>query len=157
MSREGGESKQGGGEVRSLLLLGAGELGKELAIAAQRLGVQVIAADRYHDAPAMQVAHSSEVVSLQDGKALEGVIRTHRPDLILPEIEAVGTRTLRELENDGFRTVPAAEAVALAVDRGRLRDMAAIELGIRTPRYAIASSEEELAAACDAVGYACVV
>jgi phosphoribosylglycinamide formyltransferase 2 len=152
--REDGQPER---EVRSLLLLGAGELGKELAISAQRLGSQVIAADRYHGAPALQVAHHAEVVSLQDGTALEGVIRTHRPDHILPEVEHVGTRTLRELEADGFRIVPGADAVALAVNRGLLRDLAAVHLGIRTPRYALASTEEELAAACDSLGYPCIV
>jgi len=156
MSRDGIPEERGG-EVRSILLLGAGELGKELAISAQRLGVRVIAADRYHDAPAMQVAHHAEVVSLQDGAALEGVVRTYRPDLILPEIEAVGTRTLRALEEEGFRTVPSADAVARAVNRGRLRELVAGELGIRTPRFFFASSEEELASACDLLGYPCIV
>jgi phosphoribosylglycinamide formyltransferase 2 len=142
---------------RSLLLLGSGELGKELSIAAQRLGVRVIAADRYRDAPAMQVAHAAEVLSLMDGTALQGVIRTHRPDLIVPEVEAVSTEALRGMEADGFRVVPSADAIDLVVHRDALREVAGTELGLRTPRYLLASSVEELRDACDTLGYPNVV
>ncbi len=141
----------------TLLLLGAGELGKELAISAQRLGVRIVAADRYPDAPAMQVAHASEVLSLVDGAALEGVIRTHRPDLILPELEAVSVATLRTLEAEGYRVVPSAEAAGLVADRTALREVATGELGLRAPRAMRVGSPEELEEACDALGYPVVV
>lgn len=142
---------------RSILLLGAGELGKEIAISAQRLGVRVVAADRYGGAPAMAVSHASEVLSLVDAVALKGVVRTHEPDLILPEVESIGTETLRELEADGFRVVPSAAAAGLARTRDAIRDLARDELGLRTPRYTYASTEEELTDACDHLGYPCVV
>jgi phosphoribosylglycinamide formyltransferase 2 len=142
---------------RSILLLGSGELGKELAISAQRLGIRVVAVDRYEGAPAMQVAHASEVVSMLDGAALEGVIRTHRPDLVVPEVEAIRTEKLEELEKDGFRVIPTAEATRLTMNREAIRRVAAEELGLRTPAYAFADSEEELRAACDRLGYPCVV
>jgi phosphoribosylglycinamide formyltransferase 2 len=142
---------------RSILLLGSGELGKELAISAQRMGIRVVAVDRYSGAPAMQVAHASEVVSMLDGAALEGVIRTHRPDLVVPEVEAIRTEKLLELEAEGFRVIPTAEAARLTMNREAIRTVAAQELGIRTPAYAFADSEAELQAACDALGYPCVV
>jgi phosphoribosylglycinamide formyltransferase 2 len=141
---------------RSVLLLGSGELGKELSIAAQRLGVRVIAADRYRDAPAMQVAHAAEVLSLMDRTALEGVIRTHRPDLIVPELEAVSSEALLGMEADGFRVVPSADAVHLAMHRDAMRDLVGRELGIRTPRYLFVSSLTELREACDTLGYPAV-
>lgn len=142
---------------RSLLLLGAGELGKEVAISAQRLGLHVIAVDRYEGAPAMQVAHVSEVVSLNDAAALEGVIRTHRPDLVVPEIEPLPVEKLRQLEDEGFRIIPTAEAGSLTLDREATRTLAAHGLGIATPRFDFASSDVELQDICDDLGYPCLV
>lgn len=142
---------------RSLLLLGAGELGKEVAISAQRLGLHVIAVDRYEGAPAMQVAHVSEVIAMDDAAALEGVIRTHRPDLVVPEIEPVPVGKLRELEDEGFRIIPTAEAASLALDREATRTLAVHGLGIATPRFDFASSEVEIQDICDGLGYPCLV
>jgi phosphoribosylglycinamide formyltransferase 2 len=139
------------------MLLGSGELGKEVAIAAQRLGIRVIAVDRYPGAPAMQVAHASEVLSMLDGMSLEGVIRAHAPELIVPEVEAIRTEKLLELEAEGFRVIPTAEATRMTMDRESIRRVASEELGLRTPRFAFADSEAELLAACDQLGYPCVV
>ena len=141
---------------RSLLLLGAGELGKELAISAQRLGLQVIAVDRYPGAPAMQVAQVAEVVALDDAAALEGIIRTHRPDLVVPEIEPVPVGKLHELEEQGFRIIPTAEAASLTLDREATRSLAAHELGLPTPRFDFASSEVELQDVCEDLGFPCL-
>ena len=112
-----------------LLLLGSGELGKEVAIEAQRLGVEVIAADRYANAPAMQVAHRSHVFSMLDGGALRHVVESERPHLIVPEVEAIATPTLVELENEGWRVIPTARAARLTMDREGIRRLAAEELG----------------------------
>jgi phosphoribosylglycinamide formyltransferase 2 len=142
---------------KTLLLLGSGELGKELTIAAQRLGVHVIAADRYPGAPAMQVAHAAEVFPMLDGDALEAVIRQRRPDLIVPEVEAIRTERLIELEAAGFRVIPTAEAVWLTMNREAIRDLAAHELGLRTAPFTYAQSLDELKDGCDAMGYPCVV
>lgn len=139
-----------------IMLLGAGELGKELAIAAKRLGLRVVAVDRYDDAPAMQVADAAEVISLDDPTSLEGAVRTHRPDLIVPELESVMGEKLAALEAEGFPTVPSARAVQLTADREAARRLAAEELGLRTPTYAFAESEDELRDACDHVGYPCM-
>lgn len=144
-------------ERATLMLLGAGELGKEIAISAKRLGLRVVAADRYDDAPAMQVSDAREVMSLQDGTALEGAIRTHRPDIIVPELEAVRAEKLEEMEEAGFRVVPNARAVRLTMDRETTRRFAAEEVGLPTAEYAFAGTGEELRDACDAVGYPCVV
>jgi len=141
-----------------LLLLGAGELGRETALAARALGASVVAVDRYEGAPAMQVAGSAEVLASLEGPALEDVIRSHAPDFIIPEIEAVDAELLGRLEADGFTAVvPSAEAVRLTSNRAAIRDLAARELGIRTPRYALAGSPDELRAACDHLGFPCVV
>jgi phosphoribosylglycinamide formyltransferase 2 len=142
---------------RTLLLLGSGELGKEVTIAAQRLGLRVVACDRYAGAPAMQVADAHEVFSMLDGEALEEVVRRHAPDFIVPEIEAIRTEKLRELEADGFEVIPTAEAAFLTMDREAIRRIAAEELGIRTAEYAFAETPDELLAACDRIGYPCVV
>ena len=142
---------------RSILLLGSGELGKEVAIAAQRMGLRVIAADRYADAPAMQVADVSEVFSMLDGDALEAVIRKYDPDFVVPEVEAIRTERLRALEEDGFRIIPTAEAAFLTMDREAIRRVAADELGVRTPAFAFAHSAASLREACDGIGYPCVV
>jgi phosphoribosylglycinamide formyltransferase 2 len=141
----------------TLLLLGSGELGKEVAIAAQRLGLWVVAADRYAGAPAMQVADAHEVFPMLDGEALEEVVRRHAPDFIVPEVEAIRTEKLRELEAEGFRVVPTAEAAWMTMDREAIRRVAAEELGIRTARFAFAESAEEVRIACDALGYPTVV
>ncbi len=145
------------GEVRTLLLLGAGELARELAISARRMGIHVVVADRYAGAPAMAVAQAVEVISLRDGTALEGVIRTYRPDLILPEVEGVRTETLKTLEAEGFRVAPGSGPVHLARNRSGLREVVDRELGLRTPAWATASTEDELQRACDRIGYPCVV
>lgn len=140
-----------------MLLLGAGELGKEVAIEAQRLGIEVIAVDRYNNAPAMQVAHRSHVISMLDGAALQAVVEAERPDFIVPEIEAIATDTLVALEQKGFKVVPTAHATRLTMDRAGIRRLAAEELGLLTSTYRFASNETEYFAAIDAVGLPCVV
>ena len=140
-----------------LMLLGSGELGKEVAIEAQRLGVEVIAVDRYADAPAMQVAHRSHVISMQDRGALQRVIELERPDLIVPEIEAIDTAFLVELEQAGQRVIPTARAVNLTMNREGIRRLAAEELGLPTARYAFAKSLEEMRAFVEQIGFPCVI
>ena len=140
-----------------MLLLGSGELGKEIAIEAQRLGVEVVAVDRYADAPAMQVAHRSHVISMLDAAALRRVIEEERPDLIVPEVEAIATPTLVELESEGYRVIPTARAVRLTMDREGIRRLAAEELGLRTSPYRFAASEAEFREAVGAIGTPCVV
>ena len=140
-----------------ILLLGAGELGKEVAIEAQRFGAEVIAVDRYPNAPAMQVAHRSHVISMLDGAALRGVIERERPDLIVPEIEAIATETLLELEREGYHVVPTARAARLTMDREGIRRLAAEELGLPTSPYRFADGEDEFRAAVTAIGLPCVV
>ena len=140
-----------------LLLLGSGELGKEVAIEAQRLGVEVIAADRYANAPAMQVAHRSHVFSMLDGGALRSVVESERPHLIVPEVEAIATPTLVELESEGWRVIPTARAARLTMDREGIRRLAAEELGLRTSPYRFADSEEEVRDAIEAVGLPAIV
>ena len=140
-----------------LLLLGAGELGKEVAIEAQRLGVEVIAADRYADAPAMQVAHRGRVFPMRDGAALREAVEAERPHYIVPEVEAIATNALVELEREGWRVVPTARAARLTMDREGIRRLAAEELGLRTSPYRFAGSEAELAAAAREVGFPAVV
>jgi phosphoribosylglycinamide formyltransferase 2 len=142
---------------RTLMLLGSGELGKEVAIAAQRLGCRVIAVDRYPGAPAMQVADIAEVVTMTDGEALKTVVRCHRPDLVIPEIEALAVDALAELEAEGVRVIPTARATAVTMNRDRIRDLAARELGLRTARFAYAGSTAELAAAAAPLGWPVVV
>ena len=140
-----------------LLLLGSGELGKEVAIEAQRLGVEVIAVDRYPDAPAMQVAHRSHVISMLDRDALRRVIDEERPDLIVPEIEAIDTAFLLELEQGGQRVIPTARATNLTMNREGIRRLAAEELGLPTAPYAFAQSAAELHAAAATIGFPNVV
>jgi phosphoribosylglycinamide formyltransferase 2 len=139
------------------MLLGSGELGKEVAIAAQRLGCRVIAVDRYAGAPAMAVAHAVEVISMTDPEALKAVVRRHRPDLVIPEIEALAVDALVELEAEGITVIPTARATAITMNRDRIRDLAAAELGLRTARYAYADSAAGLAAAAAALGWPVVV
>ncbi|MCU0528821.1 MAG: formate-dependent phosphoribosylglycinamide formyltransferase [Cyanobium sp. Prado107] len=142
---------------RTLMLLGSGELGKEVAIAAQRLGCRVIAVDRYAGAPAMQVADLAEVIPMTDPDALREVVRRHRPDLVIPEIEALAVDALAELEAEGITVIPTARATAVTMNRDRIRDLAATELGLRTARFGYAESAEELAAAAGPLGWPVVV
>lgn len=142
---------------RTLMLLGSGELGKEVAIAAQRLGCRVIAVDRYADAPAMQVADVAAVVAMGDPAALKAVVRQHQPDLLIPEIEALAVDALADLEAEGVTVIPTAQATAVTMNRDRIRDLAARELGLRTARFAYAESAEELAAAAAPLGWPVVV
>lgn len=140
-----------------MLLLGAGELGKEVALEAQRFGVEVIAVDRYANAPAMQVAHRSHVISMLDGDALRRVVEQERPHLIVPEIEAIATATLLELEREGHCVVPTANAAHLTMNREGIRRLAAEQLGLPTSRYAFADNAEAFAQAVAEVGLPCVV
>ncbi|MDX7899927.1 formate-dependent phosphoribosylglycinamide formyltransferase [Aeromonas media] len=139
------------------LLLGSGELGKEVAIELQRLGIEVIAADRYANAPAMQVAHKAHVLDMLDGAALHALVAEVKPDLIIPEIEAIATDTLAELEQEGVRVVPNARATQLTMNREGIRRLAAEELGLPTSSYRFAQSKEEFVAAVEAIGLPCVV
>lgn len=139
------------------LLCGSGELGKEVVIELQRLGVEVIAVDRYANAPAMQVAHRSYVISMLDGAALREVIEREKPDYIIPEIEALNTDTLVKLESEGYNVIPTAKAARLTMNREGIRRLVAEELGIITSRYAFADSEAEYRAAIAELGLPCVV
>jgi phosphoribosylglycinamide formyltransferase 2 len=140
-----------------LLLLGAGELGKEVAIEAQRLGVTVIAVDRYDHAPAMQVAHRSHTITMTDAAELRRVIEAERPDFIVPEIEAIATPTLLELEAAGFCVIPTARAARLTMDREGIRRLAAEQLGLKTSPYRFAATLEDYWRAVEAIGYPCVI
>ena len=143
--------------LATLMLLGSGELGREFAIAAKRLGCRVIACDRYDDAPAMQVADARAVFPMLDGAALRSAVEHHRPDYIVPEIEAIDTAMLAELEAEGWRVVPSARAVQLTMNRDGIRELAARELGLETSAYVFAESREEAIAAAGAVGLPAVV
>ncbi len=143
--------------AKKILLLGSGELGKEVAIEAQRFGVEVIAVDRYASAPAMQVAHRSHVISMLDDAALRRIVELEKPDLIVPEIEAIATDTLIELEREGFHVVPTARAAKLTMNREGIRRLAAEELQLPTSPYRFAETEAEFRAAIDAIGMPCVV
>ncbi|WP_281887334.1 formate-dependent phosphoribosylglycinamide formyltransferase [Paenibacillus sp. YYML68] len=145
------------GQAKKMMLLGSGELGKEVVLEAQRLGVETIAVDRYADAPAMQVAHRSHVINMLDGVALRAIIEQEKPDLIVPEIEAIATPTLVELEAEGYRVVPTANAARLTMDREGIRRLAAETLGLPTAKYAFADSLEELHAAIAEIGTPCVI
>jgi len=140
-----------------VLLCGGGELGKEVAIELQRLGVEVIVIDRYDNAPAMQVAHRSQVLSMLDGDALRAVIEKEKPDFIVPEIEAIATDTLVKLENEGYTVIPTARAAQLTMNREGIRRLAAEELGIKTSPYQFASTREEFIDAIEAIGMPCVI
>lgn len=140
-----------------ILLLGSGELGREFAIAAKRLGCQLIACDSYAGAPAMQVADEAEIFSMLDGDALGAAIEKHRPDFIVPEIEAIRTEILADYEAKGFTVVPSARAAQLTMNRDAIRDMAAEELGLVTSRYLYAESREELHAAAASLGVPLVI
>ena len=143
--------------LATIMLLGSGELGREFAIAAKRLGCRVVACDRYDGAPAMQVADDREVFPMLDGKALRAAVEKHSPDVIVPEIEAIDTATLADLERGGWRVVPSANAVQLTMNRDGIRDFAATELGLVTSRYLFAESRDEAVAAASTVGLPCVV
>ena len=143
--------------VATLMLLGAGELGREFAIAAKRLGCRIIACDRYPNAPAMQLADAFEVFPMLDGKALRAAVEKHKPDVIIPEIEAIETATLAALEAEGWRVAPSAKAVQLTMNRDGIRDFAAKELNLVTSKYRFAESREDAIAAAREVGLPCVV
>jgi len=140
-----------------LLLLGCGELGKEVVIEAQRLGVEVIGVDRYPDAPAMQVAHRAHVIDMLDPAALRAVIEQERPHFIVPEIEAIATAELLALEHEGFNVIPTARAARLTMDREGIRRLAAEQLGLATSPYRFANRVEDYRAAVTALGMPCVV
>ena len=140
-----------------VLLCGSGELGKEVVIELQRLGVEVIAVDRYADAPAMQVAHRCHVVNMLDGAALRAVIELEQPHYIVPEIEAIATATLVELEAEGFTVIPSARAAELTMNREGIRRLAAEELGLPTSAYEFADTFDAYAAAVARIGYPCVI
>jgi phosphoribosylglycinamide formyltransferase 2 len=139
------------------MLLGAGELGKEVTIELQRLGVEVIAVDRYAGAPAMQVAHRSHVIDMLNGQALRALMEQEKPHLVVPEIEAIATATLVELETEGQRVIPTARAARLTMDREGIRRLAAEELGLPTSSYRFATTEAEYGAAVTEIGLPCVV
>jgi len=140
-----------------ILLLGSGELGREFTISAKRLGAYVVACDAYDHAPAMQLADAREVFSMLDGAALRAAVEKHRPDYVVPEIEAIRTETLIELEAEGFRVVPSARATQLTMNRDRIRDVAAEELGLATSRYRYAESLDEVHAGAAHAGFPCVI
>ncbi|QGG56184.1 formate-dependent phosphoribosylglycinamide formyltransferase [Paenibacillus sp. B01] len=143
--------------ARKMMLLGSGELGKEVVIEAQRLGVETVAVDRYADAPAMQVAHRSHVVDMLDPERLRELILREKPDLIVPEIEAIATGTLVELEQEGYKVVPTARAARLTMDREGIRRLAAETLRLPTASYRFADSLEEMRAAVLELGLPCVI
>ncbi|MBQ4540002.1 MAG: formate-dependent phosphoribosylglycinamide formyltransferase, partial [Alistipes sp.] len=142
---------------KKAILCGSGELGKEVAIELQRYGVEVIALDKYENAPAMQVAHRSYVLSMLDGARLREIIEKEKPDYIIPEVEAIATPTLVELEKEGYNVIPTANATLLTMNRKGIRQLAAETLGIKTSPYRFAATREEFDAAIEAIGTPCVV
>lgn len=142
---------------QKIMLLGSGELGKELVIALQRLGQYVIAVDSYKDAPAMQVAHECEVINMLDGDALDAIVAKHNPNLIVPEIEAIRTERFYDYEKQGITVVPSAKAANFTMNRKAIRDLAAKELGLRTANYLYAITLEEFKKAVESIGIPCVV
>lgn len=143
--------------MKKIILLGSGELGKELVIALKRLGQYVIAVDSYNDAPAQQVADEREVINMLDGDALDAIVAKHQPDLIVPEIEAIRTERFYDYEQQGITVVPSAKAANYTMNRKAIRDLAAKELGLKTAKYEYANSLEELTAAVNIIGIPCVV
>ena len=143
--------------MKKILLLGSGELGKEFVIAAKRAGQYVIACDRYDNAPAMQVADEREVFSMLDGDALEAVVKKHKPDIIVPEIEAIRTERLFQFEEQGIQVTPSARAVNFTMNRRAIRDLASKELGLRTAKYFYAKTLDEFKKAAQEIGFPCVV
>ena len=142
---------------KKILLLGSGELGKEFVIAAKRLGQYVVAVDSYNDAPAQQVADEREVINMLDGNALDFVVDKHKPDLIVPEIEAIRTERFYDYEKKGIQVVPSARAANFTMNRKAIRDLASGELGLRTAKFAYAKSLDEFRAAVEKIGIPCVV
>jgi len=142
---------------KKIMLLGSGELGKEFAIACQRLGQYIIAVDSYENAPAMQVAQASEVISMLDGDALDAIVAKYQPDIIVPEIEAIRTERFYDYEQQGIKVVPSAKAANYTMNRKAIRDLAAIEVGVKTATYRYATSYEELKAGVAVCGMPCVV
>lgn len=143
--------------LATLMLLGSGELGREFAISAKRLGCRVVACDRYANAPAMQLADAFEVFPMLDGSALRAAVEKHRPDVIIPEIEAIDTATLAKLEQEGWRVAPSSRAVQLTMNRDGIRDFASKELGLLTSNYRFAETREQAVAAAQEVGLPCLV
>lgn len=144
-------------KTKKMLLLGSGELGKEVIIEAQRLGVETVAVDRYADAPAMHVAHRNYVIDMLDGAKLREVIEREQPDLIVPEIEALATSELVKLEEEGFRVIPTARAAKLTMDREGIRRLASEKLGLPTARYRFADNYEQFEVAVREMGFPCVI
>lgn len=144
-------------KAKKIMLLGSGELGKEFVIAVKRLGQYVIAVDAYDGAPAMQVADDREVINMLDGAALDAIVAKHRPDIIVPEIEAIRTERFYDYEQQGIQVVPSARAANFTMNRKAIRDLAAKELGLKTAAYRYATSEDELRAAVQTLGLPCVV
>lgn len=142
---------------KKALLCGSGELGKEVAIELQRYGVQVVAVDKYENAPAMHVAHSHHVISMLDGAALKEIIEEEKPDYIIPEIEAIATDRLVELENEGFNVIPTAKAAKITMNREGIRRLAAETLGLPTSKYRFAATREEFDEAVKEIGFPCIV
>jgi len=142
---------------KKILLLGSGELGKEFVIACQRLGQYVIAVDNYENAPAMQVAHEFEVINMLDGASLDKVVEKHNPDIIVPEIESIRTERFYDYEKKGIQIVPSAKAANFTMNRKAIRDLAALELGVKTAKYCYANSYEELKKGVSYCGLPCVV
>lgn len=142
---------------KKALLCGSGELGKEVAIELQRYGIEVVALDRYDNAPAMQVAHRSYTLNMLDGAALRSIIEQEKPDFIIPEVEAIATPTLVELEKEGYNVIPTAKAAWLTMNREGIRKLAAEELGLPTSNYKFASTREEFDQAIQEIGIPCVV
>lgn len=143
--------------MKKIMLLGSGELGKEFVIACQRKGQYVIACDKYNDAPAMQVADAREVFSMLDGDALMAAVKKHRPDVIVPEIEAIRTERLYDCEKMGIQVVPSARAVNFTMNRKAIRELAHTELGLKTANYRYATSYEELCDAAEIIGFPCII
>ena len=142
---------------QKILLLGSGELGKELVIALQRLGRYVVAVDHYAGAPAMQVAHAYEVCNMLDGAALDAVVNKHRPDIIVPEIEAIRTERFFDYERNGIQVVPSARAANITMNRKSIRNLAAFDLNLKTAAFEYAAAYEDFEKAVAAIGLPCVV
>src|SRR5579872_5209221 len=138
--------------MKKILLLGSGELGKEFVIALKRLGHYVIAADSYNNAPAQQVADEREVIDMLDGSALDRIVAKHKPDIIVPEIEAIRTERFYEYEKQGIEVIPSARAANFTMNRKAIRDLASKELGLKTAKYAYAKNPDELKSAIKNVG-----
>ena len=143
--------------MKKILLLGSGELGKEFVISVKRLGQYVIAVDSYNDAPAQQVADEREVINMLDGAELDRIVAKHKPDIIVPEIEAIRTERFYDYEKQGIQVVPSAKAANFTMNRKAIRDLAAKELGLKTAKYQYANSLEELIAAVKIIGTPCVI